>query len=424
MNNGTNLNNDLKDQVAEGITSLHRAIMNWSSLRRAALCRSRCSERLLRRQQSGTLRTRALLDDVVFGFMPPVSPRRLAATLLALISLLGAPTATAAEALPPINPARLALVKQLREKIVKTAAKNPDSALKPYEAAIPGTIVKFTMVPIPAGTFAIGSPATEQDRGADEGPQKKISLPAFWIGKHEVSWDEYELFMFAPDLAGPAENEKPDAVSHPTKPYSDPSFGMGIDGYPAVSMTHHAASKYCEWISAKTGHFYRLPTEAEWEYAARAGSTTAYSFGADAAQLADYACFQAEKYEKIGSKKPNPWGLYDIHGNVAEWTLDQYQPDAYARLKGNPAPGSWVRSTQPYPHVVRGGSWNDAPAVLRSAARMPSSPEWKKDDPGLPKSVWYLTNAAWVGFRLVRPREIPSAEEMYRIWNNGVALDR
>ncbi|MGI8782072.1 MAG: formylglycine-generating enzyme family protein, partial [Acidobacteriota bacterium] len=120
----------------------------------------------------------------------------------------------------------------------------------------------------------------------------------------------------------------------------------------------------------------------------------------------------------------NPWGLYDMHGNVTEWTLDQYLPDAYMRLKGNPSTGSWVKSTEPYPHVVRGGSWKDRPEQLRSAARRGSSPDWKKDDPQLPKSVWYHTNAHWVGFRLVRPREIPSAEEMYRCWNNGVARDK
>jgi formylglycine-generating enzyme required for sulfatase activity len=343
---------------------------------------------------------------------------------LALVFSLSGLNGRAAEGAAPIDPARLAAVRQLRERILRATAKGAGPALAPYEATIPGTIVKFALVPVPAGTFTLGSPAGEKARRADEGPQRKVSLPAFWIGKTEVTWDEYELFMYAPDLAGPAENEKPDAVSHPTKPYSDPSFGMGIEGCPAVSMTHHAASKYCEWLSAKTGHFYRLPTEAEWEYAARAGTTTAYSFGDDPALLAEHACFQAEQYVKVGSKKPNPWGLYDVHGNVAEWTLDQYLPDAYARLKGNPAPGSWVRSTQPYPHVVRGGSWNDAPEGLRSAARVGSSPEWKKDDPGLPKSVWYLTNAPWVGFRVVRPREVPSAEEMYRCWNNGVAMDR
>jgi formylglycine-generating enzyme required for sulfatase activity len=83
-----------------------------------------------------------------------------------------------------------------------------------------------------------------------------------------------------------------------------------------------------------------------------------------------------------------------------------------------------VKSTQPYPHVVRGGSWNDGPEQLRSAARAGSHADWKKDDPQLPKSVWYHSNAPWVGFRVVRQREVPSAEEMYRCWNNGVAMDR
>lgn len=345
-------------------------------------------------------------------------------TALLAILLLPRPEGAAADGPKPIDPARLAAVRQLRERIVRATAKSATPAQQPYVADIPGTIVKFTMVPIPAGTFTLGSPTGEKNRREDEGPPRKVSLPAFWMGKHEVSWDEYELFMLAPDLPGATTEGKPDAVSHPTKPYSDPSFGMGIDGFPAVSMTHHAAAKYCEWLSTKTGHFYRLPTEAEWEYAARAGTTTAYFFGDDPGPLEEYAAFQLEQYAKIGTKKPNPWGLHDVYGNVSEWTLDQYLPDAYARLKGNPAPGTWVRSTQPYPHVVRGGSWNDTPEKMRSAARLGSSPDWKKDDPGLPKSVWYLTNAPWVGFRIVRPREIPPAEEMYRCWNNGVALDR
>jgi formylglycine-generating enzyme required for sulfatase activity len=223
-----------------------------------------------------------------------VLPRGLAAAALIWTGLGGA--AAAAEA--PFHPAQLASIKQLRERIVSNAAKEKGAA-KAYETAIPGTVVKFTMLPIPAGVVTLGSPASEKDRRADEGPQRKVSLPAFWMGKLEVTWDEYELFMFAPDVTGQTDEKKPDAVSHPTKPYADPSFGMGIDGFPAIAMTHHAASKYCQWISSKTGHFYRLPTEAEWEYAARAGTTTAYSFGDDPAQLAEYAHFQLEAYAKV-----------------------------------------------------------------------------------------------------------------------------
>jgi formylglycine-generating enzyme required for sulfatase activity len=211
-----------------------------------------------------------------------------------------------------------------------------------------------------------------------------------------------------------------DAISRPTRPYVEMSFGMGINGYPAISMTQHAANKYAEWLSAKTGHFYRLPTEAEWEYACRAGTTTAYSFGDDVSQLGDYAWFARNtdgKYGLVGKKKPNPWGLYDMHGNVMEWTLDQYDAKGYAGLSNeNP----WNAATQPYPHAVRGGSWMESASELRCGNRVASDPSWKQQDPQLPKSIWYHTDAQGLGFRLVRPLKVPSVEQMFKYWNNGV----
>jgi formylglycine-generating enzyme required for sulfatase activity len=213
-----------------------------------------------------------------------------------------------------------------------------------------------------------------------------------------------------------------DVVTRPTKPYVEMSFGMGKDGFPAISMTHHAANKFCQWLSAKTGHFYRLPTEAEWEYACRAGSTTAYSFGDDASKIGEYAWYEKNsdfKYQKVGKKKPNAWGLYDMHGNVAEWCLDQYQP-SFEALKALGELNPYVPSKTPYPHVAKGGSWDDEPKSLRSAVRRASDKSWKMQDPQLPKSIWYLTDAQFLGFRIVRPLQVPSAEEMQKYWNNGV----
>jgi formylglycine-generating enzyme required for sulfatase activity len=267
------------------------------------------------------------------------------------------------------------------------------------------------MASIPEGDFIMGSMNHK-----DEAPTHKVHIDAFYMDKYEVTWDDYRKFMFAKD-------EGVDAVSRPTRPYVEMSFGMGIEGFPAISMTQHAANKYAEWLSQKTGQFYRLPTEAEWEYACRAGTTTAYSFGDDVKQLVNYAYYAINsggKYQKIGLKLPNPWGLYDMHGNVMEWTLDQYSTDFYAH---SPAANPWNQATKPYPHAVRGGSWQDPAEMLTCSARVASDPSWKEQDPQLPKSIWYETDAQGLGFRLVRPLKIPSAEEMYKYWNSGVEKD-
>jgi len=283
------------------------------------------------------------------------------------------------------------------------------------------------MLPVPGGNYKQGSAAEEKGRRPDEGPQHKVKLDPFWMGKCEVTWDEYELFMYPEEKKKAADgtylSETADALTRPTKPYVEMSFGMGKNGFPAISMTQHAANKYCQWVSAKTGHFYRLPTEAEWEYACRAGTTTAYSFGDDASQLGDYAWFGGnsnEKYQKVGQKKPNPWGLHDMHGNVTEWTLDQYSPDFYKQFENIVAENPWNKATEPYPHSARGGAWDDNPDKLRSAVRRASSKDWKMQDPQLPKSIWFLTDAQFLGFRIVRPLKVPSPEEMKNYWNSGV----
>ena len=334
-------------------------------------------------------------------------------------------------------------------KQIAASKTTSEGEMQPYTNAIPGTSAKYAMVPIKGGEYTMGSPAAEAGRNPDEGPQHKVKLDPFWMEKCEVTWDEYEMFMFEEQsrLKDSAHtSSEADATSRPTKPYVEMSFGMGKNGFPAISMTQHAANKYCEWLSARTGHFYRLPTEAEWEYACRAGTTTAYSFGDDPAKLPEYGWFADNcddgKYRKVGQKKPNPWGLYDMHGNVAEWCLDQYQENSYAQFKDlatNPlnrggdyhvsaAPGdvpavTWNTAAKPYPRVVRGGGFDGDPGQARSAARRGSDKNWKARDPQLPKSVWYFTDAQFLGFRIVRPLKVPTADEMFEYWNNGAARE-
>ena len=317
------------------------------------------------------------------------------------------------------DPKELAAVEKIRARIEEQSKKSTASKPAAYKVIIPNTTVSYGMAPIPAGEFTMGSAAP----GAkpDEQPAHKVTLDAFWMQTHEVTWDAYLMFMFTDQAR---ERDHPDALvdalSRPTAPHLEMSFGRGNSGFPAISMTQHAANKFAQWLSAKTGEFYRLPTEAEWEYACRAG-------GASAQPLGDYAWyrenspqggFSAGTYHTIGTKKPNAWGLFDILGNVMEWTLDQYAP-----YPSTPQNNPKVESKTAYPHAVRGGSWNDAAAAVTCTARVKSDASWKRQDPQLPKSVWYMTDAQWLGFRLVRPATLPSAEEMYRAWNNGVETD-
>lgn len=338
------------------------------------------------------------------------------------------------KAAPSTNPDDFALVQRIHAFIVATSKEKAEGEMKTYDSKVPKTGVGFTMVAIKGGEFLMGSPASEANRKEDEGPQVKVKVKPFWMGKHEVTWDEYLPFMITDvgrNKDGSRQKFSPEdpiteIVSQPTTPYTEMSFGMGTDGYPAICMTHHAANKYCQWLSAQTGHFYRLPTEQEWEYAARAGTTTAYYWGDDPAKAKDHEWYYDNapnfNYAKVGQKGANPWGLHDILGNVAEWTIDQYEPDYYQKLAalGSKSLGYLVPSKTPYPHTARGGSFDDDPDKLRAAFRRPSNPDWKQQDPQLPKSIWYLTDAKFLGFRIVRSLEIPSAEEMYKYWNNGV----
>ncbi|HKA06589.1 MAG TPA: formylglycine-generating enzyme family protein [Gemmataceae bacterium] len=290
------------------------------------------------------------------------------------------------------------------------------------------TRVSFDMVAVPGGEFVMGSPKSEPDRKDDEGPQVKVRLKPFWIGKCEVTWDEFDLWYktrYANKVDNPTLphapgqqhlNEPADAVTRPSQPYVDESYGFEKEQHPAICMTHNAAMTYCEWLSKKTGKQYRLPTEAEWEYACRAGTSTPYGIPAGD-KLQDHAWFNANSatedhkagaHHPVGKKKPNAWGIHDMHGNVMEWCLDHYVADAYARFnrllltEGFVLSPAFRPTENKWSHVARGGHFKSLAKDLRSAARVVSDKSWMKADPQEPQSIWWLTNLPTVGFRVCR----------------------
>lgn len=307
-----------------------------------------------------------------------------------------------------------------------------DGYMVPYKTRIPGTDIEFEMVPIPAGKFLLGSPESEDGRDESEGPQVEIMVEPFWMGKYEVTWAEYKKFMQLDKVFKAFKNKKIrqvtaeneiDAITAPSALY-DPSFTYEAgDGphEPAATMTQFAAKQYTKWLSGISKQFYRLPTEAEWEYACRAGTTTAYYFGDDADELEEHGWFydNSDEYRHdVGKLKPNPWGLYDMYGNVAEWVLDQYTEDGYEHLKSEKsltAESAFRTPTKLYPRVLRGGSWlTEDVEALRSAARLGSDDEeWKDSDPNVPLSPWWYTSYEGLGsgFRVMRPLKQPVTRE-------------
>ena len=321
------------------------------------------------------------------------------------------------------------------------AAPAAAGGMKPFSQSIPGTDAIFDMVPIPGGSFRMGSAADEPNRRDDEGPQLEVEVDPFYMGKYEVTWSEYEPFLRnyhrLADLPREKRVEIPadkvaQAVTYPTPMYeleAGPKLDkMGRGGkFPAVIMSQFAARQYCKWLSKKTGRFYRLPTEAEWEYACRAGTNTAYSFGNDPKPLEDHGWFfdNSENengdaaYREVGQKKPNPWGLYDMHGNVAEWTTDAYAEDWYKKFAGKKV--NWHDiikwPSQQYPRVIRGGGYESEAEDLRSAARIASKKEMNVKDPQFPKSPHWMTEGFWIGFRVVSPVKQPPEEEKQKYWD-------
>lgn len=297
-----------------------------------------------------------------------------------------------------------------------------------FTETVPGTTASFKMVAIPEGGFTMGSSPDEPYHKSDEAPQRDITLSKFFIGETEVTWDMYWSFYaetFSEGRTPPdtiyARNTRPDidVVSGPTPPFGIPDQGWGSGSRPAITMTHYAAETFCQWLSLKTGKKYRLPTEAEWEYAVRGGTQTPYFFegnpkkfsddsfwrkfvDADTAVINSYIVYS--KNSDLKTKEPsgvsaNPYGLKNMLGNVMEYCSDWYSETAYAdgtSLNNPKGPSSGTE------RVVRGGDFRDDAANLRSASRGKTDHDnWLKTDPQQPKSIWWYSDIKSIGFRVV-----------------------
>ncbi|KEO73239.1 formylglycine-generating enzyme family protein [Anditalea andensis] len=289
----------------------------------------------------------------------------------------------------------------------------------PYTQTIPDAEVTFDMVPIQGGTFMMGSRSGDED----ENPPHQVEISSFWMGSHEVTWDIFEMFLdknYEEAIASRPLPSGVDGLTRPSIPYLDMTFGMGKENKPAIGMTQYGAIQFCKWLYLKTGVFYRLPTEAEWEYASKAGSVETFFFGSDPSQLDEYAWYadnSGGETHPVGTKKPNPWGLYDILGNVMEWTSDQYDAAAYEHRAARTSKDPKIEITELYPSAIRGGSYLTGADDLRPSKRFASTPEWKRIDPQIPKSQWWFPEAPFLGLRLVRPMQVPSEEEISQYYD-------
>jgi formylglycine-generating enzyme required for sulfatase activity len=237
-----------------------------------------------------------------------------------------------------------------------------------YVEKVPGTLLSIEMMQIPGGTVQQSTP---------NGP-RTVEIAPFWIAKTEVAWELYDVFVFGLDTPA-SRPEGADAVARPSKPYVQPGEQFGHKGHPAVGMTYHAARSFAQWLSQVSGRKYRLPTEAEWEWACRAGKSEP-EIAASLAERAWYAQNSERRTHLLASRAANATGVHDLLGNVAEWVSAESDS------------------------VIKGGSYDDRAEQVRCSARRQQTPAWNETDPQLPKSRWWLPDAPFAGFRLVRER--------------------
>jgi formylglycine-generating enzyme required for sulfatase activity len=243
-------------------------------------------------------------------------------------------------------------------RVAMAATREPPG--KPFWQEVPSAAFRFEMVPIPG--------------------DKDAGIKPFWIGRTELTWEAFDVYVYRLDEESGLPKDT-DAVTRPSKPYLPPDRGFGHEGYAAIGMSHRNAAAFCAWLSERTGRRYRLPTEAEWEHACRAGTAGTFGFVDNPERLVDFAWFAENAGgtpHPVARKAQGGFGLHDLQGNVAEWVDGR---------DGKP--------------VTKGGSYQDAAEQLKVEARQPSDPAWNASDPQMPKSQWWLANGPFVGFRVV-----------------------
>jgi len=229
--------------------------------------------------------------------------------------------------------------------------------------------------------FALRFLPCQQIRGAIKEGAQTVTVKPLWMAQTETPWEAFDVFLASGPASPPYDQTQfaPDAVARPSKSYILPDLGWGHHGYPVINVSFLSAQMFCRWLSSATGKHYRLPTEAEWELACRAGASGPVKM--DAAQLAKSAWYAGNSISTthpVAKKLPNHWGFYDMLGNAGEWATD---------ADGKP--------------VLCGGTFLDGPAGITPTMRRHYSPKWQEEDPQFPKSRWWLSNGNFVGFRIV-----------------------
>lgn len=239
--------------------------------------------------------------------------------------------------------------------------------LKPYVQTLPGSLVKIRMIPVPGGKITI--------RG------QEVTVKPYYIAETETPWEAYDVFLQSGPSSKPYDQtEYPvDVIARPSKSYILPDLGWGHHGYPVINVSFISVTMFCRWMAASTKKKYRLPTEAEWELAAREGHPE--TFKLDPAKIPQIAWYKGNSKgltHPVGKKLPNKLGLYDMLGNVGNWATD---------LEGK--------------SILCGNCWKDVLKDISPSMRRRWSPKWQEEDPQIPKSRWWLSDGNFVGFRVV-----------------------